>query len=142
MPPAKIFMGDSGSLILGYSLAILPLLEKENTNSTGELLIAVTILVIPIFDTLAAIFRRIRLKKSIADPDMDHIHHKLIGLNLGRLKILLLLYSFCVFSGIIALVWTLYTLNIYFLPLTWIPAFILFRVLHRRYWKSKTTRNG
>jgi UDP-GlcNAc:undecaprenyl-phosphate GlcNAc-1-phosphate transferase len=132
-PPAKIFMGDSGSLILGYSLAMLPLLEK-GTNPPKELLISITILVIPIFDTIAAIFRRIRLKRPIADPDMDHIHHKLIKLNLETSKILLILYAFCIFSGAISLLWTLHPLNVYFLPLTWIPAFILFRSLHRRHW--------
>jgi UDP-GlcNAc:undecaprenyl-phosphate GlcNAc-1-phosphate transferase len=142
-PPAKIFMGDSGSLILGYSLALLPLIENGEENPTGELLILITLLVIPVFDTLAAILRRIRLKKSIAKPDMDHLHHKFLKAGFSQKKILVIVYSFCAFSGAAALIWTLLPgLNIYLLPLTWIPACILFRVLHRRHWKNQTTRNN
>jgi UDP-GlcNAc:undecaprenyl-phosphate GlcNAc-1-phosphate transferase len=145
-PPAKIFMGDSGSLILGYSLALLPLIENGEENPAGELLIAITLLVIPVFDTLAAIFRRIRLKKSIAQPDRDHLHHKFLKADFSQGKILLIIYSFCVFSGAAVLLWTLLPgLNIYLLPLTWIPALILFWRLHRRHWKnyssSPTTHN-
>ncbi|MDR1317644.1 MAG: undecaprenyl/decaprenyl-phosphate alpha-N-acetylglucosaminyl 1-phosphate transferase [Spirochaetales bacterium] len=139
-PPAKIFMGDSGSLILGYTLALLPLIENGEENPSGELLILITLLVIPVFDTIAAILRRIRLKKSIAEPDRDHLHHKFLKAGFSQKKILLIIYSFCVFSGIAALIWTLVpALDIYLLPLSWIPALILFRILHRRHWKKQTT---
>jgi UDP-GlcNAc:undecaprenyl-phosphate GlcNAc-1-phosphate transferase len=136
-PPAKIFMGDSGSLILGYSLSVLPLIETGRENPTGELLITATLLVIPVFDTLSAIFRRIRLKKPIAKPDMDHLHHKLLKLGFSAKKILFIIYVFCIFSGITALLWTMFpVLNIYFLPLAWTPALILFWYLHKRHWHA------
>jgi UDP-GlcNAc:undecaprenyl-phosphate GlcNAc-1-phosphate transferase len=136
-PPAKIFMGDSGSLILGYALALLPLIENGERNPSGELLIIITLLIIPIFDTLGAILRRIRLKKSIAQPDKDHLHHKFLAAGFSSEKTLVIIFFFCVFSGAAALLWALLPgLNIYFLPFTWIPAFILFRVLHRRHWKK------
>jgi UDP-GlcNAc:undecaprenyl-phosphate GlcNAc-1-phosphate transferase len=136
-PPAKIFMGDSGSLILGFSLALLPLIENGEENPTKELLIAITLLIIPIFDTLAAIFRRIRLKKSIAHPDRDHLHHKFLKIGFSPKKILVLVYTIGVFSGAVGLVWTLLPrLNAYLIPLAWIPALVLFRWLHNRYWRE------
>ena len=136
LPPARIFMGDSGSLILGYSLALLPLIGNRKEDAADEFLIIVTLLVIPIFDTFAAVFRRIRLKRSIAEPDKDHLHHKFLKLGCSPKKTLLIIYSFCIFSGAAALVWTLVPgLNIFLLPLTWLPALILFWYLHTRYWK-------
>jgi UDP-GlcNAc:undecaprenyl-phosphate GlcNAc-1-phosphate transferase len=135
-PPAKIFMGDSGSLLIGYILAVLPLMPQEKENFTEILLLALTILIIPVFDTISTIFRRLRLKKHITEPDKHHIHHKLLRLGLSKNKILIIIYIFCIFTGAAAFLWALHSkyLNIYFLPLTWTPALVLFRLLHVRHW--------
>jgi UDP-GlcNAc:undecaprenyl-phosphate GlcNAc-1-phosphate transferase len=101
-PPAKIFMGDSGSLFLGFILAILPLLGISGSASVTSLLVPITILMIPIIDTLAAIIRRVKKKKSIASPDKEHIHHKLLALGLSEKKILFVIYSVCAYLSIIA----------------------------------------
>jgi UDP-GlcNAc:undecaprenyl-phosphate GlcNAc-1-phosphate transferase len=142
-PPAKVFMGDSGSLLIGYILAVLPLMEQGKESSTETLLLGVTILVIPFFDTVSAVFRRIRLKKRISEPDKDHIHHKFLKLGLSVHKILIIIYSFCIFTGAAAFFWAVYPeyLNIYFLPLTWIPTLVLFRFLHARHWKVQFKEN-
>lgn len=86
-PPAKIFMGDSGSLFLGYILATLPLLEEEKMP-THILGLSITILLIPVADTLFAMGRRLRRKHPIASPDREHIHHLLLGLGLSNWAIL------------------------------------------------------
>jgi UDP-GlcNAc:undecaprenyl-phosphate GlcNAc-1-phosphate transferase len=83
VPKAKIFMGDGGSQFLGFILAILPLLEENDTVASLPLPYAAALLLIPIFDTTAAVIRRIRDKKRIDDPDKAHIHHKLMNLGLN-----------------------------------------------------------
>lgn len=86
-PPARIFMGDSGSLLLGFLLATLPLLGGDAVKApeglTLEIAGTITILAIPVLDTAAAIVRRLREGKPIYAPDKQHLHHKLLALGLG-----------------------------------------------------------
>ena len=71
--PAKIFMGDSGSLFLGYTISIIALLGFKATTLT-TLIIPIVILAIPIFDTVLAIFRRLLKGQGIGTPDKEHFH--------------------------------------------------------------------
>ncbi|MDR2258669.1 MAG: undecaprenyl/decaprenyl-phosphate alpha-N-acetylglucosaminyl 1-phosphate transferase [Treponema sp.] len=79
-PQAKIFMGDGGSQFLGFTLALIPLIEQENTPAALPVVYAAGLLAIPIFDTIAAVWRRVRDGRRIDSPDKSHIHHKLINL--------------------------------------------------------------
>jgi UDP-GlcNAc:undecaprenyl-phosphate GlcNAc-1-phosphate transferase len=92
-PPARIFMGDSGSLLLGFILAVIPLLGAPEWTSTVGLLPVATALTIPIIDTATAIARRLREKRAIHAPDKEHIHHKLLSLGLRDTSILFLVYA-------------------------------------------------
>ncbi|MDR3335271.1 MAG: undecaprenyl/decaprenyl-phosphate alpha-N-acetylglucosaminyl 1-phosphate transferase [Treponema sp.] len=84
LPKAKIFMGDGGSQFLGFILALLPLIDKGgNGYSALPLPYAAALLIIPIFDTIAAIWRRIRDGRRIDSPDRFHVHHKLLNLGLS-----------------------------------------------------------
>ena len=76
-PPATIFMGDSGSLFLGFLLAILPLIGGKGTAMATGIVPAITICLIPILDTLAAMLRRARRGVSFFTADKFHLHHKL-----------------------------------------------------------------
>jgi UDP-GlcNAc:undecaprenyl-phosphate GlcNAc-1-phosphate transferase len=78
-PRAKIFMGDGGSQFLGFILALLPLADM-NPVSDLPLFYAAALLLIPIFDTVAAVWRRLRDGRRIDSPDKSHIHHKLMNL--------------------------------------------------------------
>lgn len=75
--PASIFMGDSGSLFLGYVLAAYSLDLTAHADPTVALLIPVVLLGIPILDTTVAIARRFLSGKAIFAPDHDHIHHRM-----------------------------------------------------------------
>ena len=77
-PNAKIFMGDSGSQFLGFVLSLLPLFPKADGYETATIPFAILFLMLPIFDMIAAIVRRIRDKKQIRDGDKLHMHHKLM----------------------------------------------------------------
>ena len=74
--PAKIFMGDTGSLFLGFTISVIALLGFKATTLTS-LVIPILILSIPIFDTAFAIFRRLLKGEKISTPDKEHFHHQL-----------------------------------------------------------------
>ena len=90
-PPAKIFMGDSGSMFLGYIIAVIALLGFKNITLTS-IIIPMLLLAIPIMDTLFAILRRLINHKPIGMPDKNHFHHQLLKLNLSKRKTVLLIY--------------------------------------------------
>jgi UDP-GlcNAc:undecaprenyl-phosphate GlcNAc-1-phosphate transferase len=104
LPKAKLFMGDSGSQSLGFLLALLPLLEKENGPANLPVLYAAALLMIPIFDTVAAVWRRLRDRISIFTPDKSHIHHKLMNLGLSDRGVDVVLFSLQIILGVITFI--------------------------------------
>jgi UDP-GlcNAc:undecaprenyl-phosphate GlcNAc-1-phosphate transferase len=104
LPKARIFMGDGGSQFLGFMLAFLPLLENKSSGASLPLSHAAILLSIPIFDTFAAIWRRIRDRRRIDSPDRMHIHHKLMNLGLGARGVDGILYLLQIVLGILVFV--------------------------------------
>ncbi len=90
-PPAKIFMGDSGSLFLGFMIAVIALVGYKVATLT-TLIIPITILSVPIFDTLLAILRRLIKHKSIGSPDKEHFHHQLLKLKFSPRMSIIVIY--------------------------------------------------
>ena len=90
-PPAKIFMGDTGSLFLGFMISIIALLGFKATTLTS-LIIPLVILAIPIFDTALAILRRMLKGESIGAPDKEHLHHQLLKATSSTKKTVLIIY--------------------------------------------------
>ena len=90
-PSAKIFMGDCGSQFLGFMIALLPLYPSTADVEFNKLLIVGIVTSIPVFDTVAAIWRRIRDHRPVMQGDKGHLHHKLLNLNYSKVKALLLL---------------------------------------------------
>jgi UDP-GlcNAc:undecaprenyl-phosphate GlcNAc-1-phosphate transferase len=78
MHPASIFMGDSGSLLLGYLAAVFPLIGPFDSDPFVNLLIPAVVVGLPILDTANTIVRRMLGSGSIFKPDKDHIHHRLL----------------------------------------------------------------
>ena len=76
--PACIFMGDSGSLLLGFSLGCISLLSVTRVAGITTLLLPLVLAGIPIIDTFSAIVRRKRAHVSVGQADRGHIHHRLI----------------------------------------------------------------
>lgn len=99
----KIFMGDTGSLTLGYILSFLAIKYSQNnieiaSYTNGAFLIAFSTLIVPAFDVVRVVLVRIRNGKSPFEPDQNHIHHKFLAMGFTPRKamITLLLIS-CVF---------------------------------------------
>jgi UDP-GlcNAc:undecaprenyl-phosphate GlcNAc-1-phosphate transferase len=90
--PARIFMGDSGSNFLGFTLAALSVLSVAKGTVVLALIVPVAALAIPIADTAWAIVRRRRRGKSIATPDTEHIHHRLLDFGLSPRETALVFY--------------------------------------------------
>ena len=76
--PASIFLGDSGSLLLGFALGSISLLNVSRTAALTSLIIPLIVAGVPIIDTFSAIVRRKRAHISIGQADKGHIHHRLI----------------------------------------------------------------
>lgn len=104
--PAKIFMGDSGSMFLGYIIAVIALLGFKNVTLT-TLLAPICLLAIPILDTSFAILRRFINKKPIDEPDKEHLHHQLLNLKLSHRNTVLVIYFIDILFAVAMLVYML-----------------------------------
>ena len=91
-PPAKIFMGDSGSLFLGFMISVIALLGYKVTTFTS-LIVPIVILAIPIFDTIFAILRRLLKGQNIGVADKEHFHHQLLKMRYSQTKSILIIYA-------------------------------------------------
>lgn len=102
--PAKIILGDSGALFIGYVFATVSIIGATKEAFTISLVIPLLVLALPVLDTAAAIVRRTRAGKKFYEADRGHFHHQLIfryGLNVRQA--VLLIYALCVALGIAAL---------------------------------------
>lgn len=103
--PAKIFMGDTGSLFLGYMISVLALLGFKNV-AVISLIIPVIMLGVPISDTFFAIVRRIRMKQKISAPDKSHLHHCLIKSGFSHKQSVLIIYGIAALFGLAAILFS------------------------------------
>ncbi|WP_346207861.1 MraY family glycosyltransferase [Caldifermentibacillus hisashii] len=104
--PAKIYMGDTGSLFLGYSIAVISILGLFKKVTLLGFIIPVIVLALPIFDTLFAIIRRARNGEKIMKPDKKHIHHQLLSVGLSHRQTVFVMYGISLIFGILAIVFS------------------------------------
>ncbi|MBP2071580.1 MraY family glycosyltransferase [Thermoanaerobacterium butyriciformans] len=101
--PAKIFMGDTGAMFLGFILSAVSI--QGAVKSAAAIAIAVPILAlgVPVFDTAFAIIRRIANKKPIMEADKGHLHHRLLALGLSQRQAVFVMYGVSLFLGLSAI---------------------------------------
>jgi len=104
--PASIFMGDSGSLFLGYVLALTSISGSAKSSTVISLLIPMLALGLPLMDTLLAVVRRWIRGRPIFGADRGHIHHRLLDLGYSHKNAVLIIYGFCLLLGLGALALT------------------------------------
>lgn len=104
--PAKIFMGDTGALFLGFMIAVLALLGFKNVAFVS-FIIPVIILGVPISDTFFAIVRRLRMKQKWSDPDKSHLHHRLLDMGFTHRQTVLLIYGIAMMFGLAAIIFSM-----------------------------------
>lgn len=93
--PATIFMGDCGSLFLGFVIAAVGVKTQAKSSTALALTVPVLALGLPIVDAFLAIIRRLRRGKSVFAADKEHIHHRLLALGLTQRQAVLVLYALC-----------------------------------------------
>ena len=127
-PPAKIFMGDTGSTFLGLMISVIMLLGFKTITLTS-LLIPSILLILPITDTLFAIIRRTINKKPIGEADKEHIHHQLLK-RLSTRKTVLVIYGVNILFSIITIFYALgkrEEMAIFYIILLFIILFLIFK---------------
>jgi UDP-GlcNAc:undecaprenyl-phosphate/decaprenyl-phosphate GlcNAc-1-phosphate transferase len=103
--PARIFMGDSGSQMLGFSVGTLALLATQGETCPLSAALPLLLLGLPIMDTLTVMFTRIRAGRSPFSADSNHLHHRLLALGFAHREAVLLVYLIQV--GLVLLAYSL-----------------------------------
>ncbi len=98
-PPATIYLGDCGSMLVGLVVGVLGIQSSLKGAATVSLAAPVALLVIPIFDTSAAIVRRVLTGRSIFTTDRAHLHHRLIDSGRSNHRVLLLVGVLCLIAS-------------------------------------------
>ena len=104
--PAKTFMGDSGSQLLGFAIASLSILGTVKSATLVVVVIPALVLGLPILDTLMAIIRRTIRHQSIGTADKEHLHHRILRAGFGQRRAVLLMYSVSGIMGIVAILYS------------------------------------
>ena len=104
--PAKIFMGDVGSQLLGFVLSVTSLIGLFKMHAFVTMLISLLAMAVPLLDTCFAFFRRILRGQSPFHADRGHFHHRLLALGLTQRQAVMVLYGISAFMGVIAILIT------------------------------------
>jgi UDP-GlcNAc:undecaprenyl-phosphate/decaprenyl-phosphate GlcNAc-1-phosphate transferase len=101
--PAKIFMGDSGALFLGFMIASISVMSPMKSATVIATILPIFVLALPIFDTGFAILRRYLSGKPIMQADKGHLHHRIMAVGMGQKRTVLTLYSISGIMGVAAI---------------------------------------
>ena len=102
--PAKIFMGDSGALLLGYVLATVSILGLFKFYAVISLAVPFLVLALPLLDTAFAFLRRLLRGKNPLAPDRGHFHHRLLDMGLSQKQAVVILYTISGLLGLVAVI--------------------------------------
>jgi len=111
-PPAKTFLGDTGSLFIGWILGIVSLFYAQKTSLSLSILLPIMALGLPSFDVIFVMIKRFnsrhnyKLKerfKSIVSPDNNHLHHLTVDAGFSKRKSVIILYFITIFTNLIAI---------------------------------------
>jgi len=121
LPPASIFLGDSGSMVIGLSVGLLGIQGSLKTSATLAITAPAVVMTLPMFDIVAAIVRRTLNGRPFDMPDRLHIHHRLLDRGWNPWQVLCLLGALCLTTGCAATAATIFRLD----ALAWIAAMSL-----------------
>lgn len=127
-PPATIYLGDTGSMFLGFIISVISLLGFKVTTLTS-LVIPICILAIPIFDTALAILRRLINGKKIGEPDKEHFHHQLLKMKFSTRTSVLIIYAINIIFAIVSIFYVIGDSQLAILLYTLLFILLLFIVL-------------
>jgi UDP-GlcNAc:undecaprenyl-phosphate GlcNAc-1-phosphate transferase len=101
--PARIFMGDSGALLLGFTLAAVSVQGLSKTAALTALVLPLLVLAIPLLDTSFVVAKRIKHGKPVYQADRTHLHHRFENIGFSQRRSVVYLYAWCATLAIAAL---------------------------------------
>ncbi len=101
--PARIFMGDSGALVLGFTLASVAVAGLLKTASTVVLFLPLLVLAVPIVDTSFVVAKRLKYRRPISAPDRSHLHHRFMDIGFSQRRAALTMWGWTATLGAAAL---------------------------------------
>jgi UDP-GlcNAc:undecaprenyl-phosphate GlcNAc-1-phosphate transferase len=127
LPPATIFLGDSGSTLIGLVIGVLGMQGALKSSATLAITAPAVLMTLPMFDVVMAIVRRRLSGRSVALGDREHIHHRLLERGLGPWQVLCVVGAICLTTGAAAAAATIFRMD----ALAWIIATTLIVLLIR-----------
>ena len=104
--PAIVFMGDTGSMFLGYVLATTAVMTSQKVSTAVAMVVPIIALGVPVLDTLLAMVRRFLERRPLFSPDKGHLHHRLLRLGLTQKRAVLIIYALCIVFAAAAILMT------------------------------------
>jgi UDP-GlcNAc:undecaprenyl-phosphate GlcNAc-1-phosphate transferase len=101
--PARIFMGDSGALVLGFTLASVSVAGLLKTASTVVLFLPLLVLAVPILDTSFVVAKRLKHGQPISAPDRSHLHHRFLAIGFSQRRAAVTMWAWTASLGAAAL---------------------------------------
>src|SRR5882757_9915763 len=101
--PASIFLGDCGSLLIGFLLSAIAIAGSQKASTIVAVAIPIVSLGLPILEVTVAVIRRFLSRKRLFGPDREHIHHKLLGRGISHRQAVLVLYGVSACFGLLSL---------------------------------------
>ncbi|MBQ9544060.1 MAG: undecaprenyl/decaprenyl-phosphate alpha-N-acetylglucosaminyl 1-phosphate transferase, partial [Clostridia bacterium] len=105
--PARIFMGDTGALSLGYVFSVVSISGLYKFSTTITFIIPILIFAVPFGDTVTSVFRRLKRGQKIFEGDHEHFHHKLLAMGFSQRQAVIILYAISGVLGISAILFTM-----------------------------------
>jgi UDP-GlcNAc:undecaprenyl-phosphate GlcNAc-1-phosphate transferase len=93
--PARIFMGDSGALVLGFTLASISVAGLVKTASTVVLFLPLVVLAVPILDTSFVVAKRLKYRRPVMTADRSHLHHRFVDIGYSQRRAALTMWAWC-----------------------------------------------
>jgi UDP-GlcNAc:undecaprenyl-phosphate GlcNAc-1-phosphate transferase len=101
--PARIFMGDSGALLLGYTLGAIAVQGLLKTAALATLVLPLLVLAVPVLDTSFVVAKRLKNRQPIYVADARHLHHRFMRIGFSQRRAVIYLYAWCVTLALAAL---------------------------------------
>ena len=140
--PASIFLGDSGALFVGFTLAALSVLNAQKATTTVAVVIPILAFAFPMVDTAMTMGRRLISRRPIFQGDKEHIHHMLLARGWSQRRVALALYGVCALFGLCAMIFTASNSRATGLLMFVVSVAVLIAVGHLRYHEIDELRAG
>ena len=140
--PASIFLGDSGSLFIGFLLAAMSVLGTQKASTAVAIFVPVLAFGLPVVDTAMTMGRRLVSRKPVFQGDNEHIHHMLLARGWSQRRVALVLYGVCAMFGLLALMFPATGSKLTGFMLFVISVAVIIAVGHLRYHEVEEIRAG